>query len=250
MINITFRGEPVTITGNETRTGQLAPDFTLIGTALNPVKLSDFNDKVKIISVFPSIDTGVCALQTKRFNKEASKLGDDIVILCISKDLPFAQSRFCAAEGIDNVITLSDYRDNEFGEKYGFLLKELGLLTRGVIVIDRDNVIQYVEYVKEVAEEPNYKKAIDEAKNALHYSAADLATKLESVGLTNEQIEKTIAILKNHLEKRLPPFIGDCLSEIFEGKKLEVSDILKSQAEVFTDEVKEAFMKITDFFVK
>jgi thiol peroxidase len=250
MVDITFRGEPVTVTGNETGAGQIAPDFTLTGTALNPVKLSDFKDKVKIISVFPSIDTGVCALQTKRFNNEASKLGEDIVILCISKDLPFAQSRFCGAEGIDKVIMLSDYKDNEFGEKYGFLLKELGLLTRGVIVIDKDNVVQYVEYVKEVAEEPNYRKAIDEAKNALHYSAANLATKLEIAGLTNEQIEQTLSILKNHLEKRLPPFITDYLGEIFDGKKLEISDILKTQAEVFTDEVKDAFTKITEFFAK
>jgi thiol peroxidase len=246
MIEITFRGEPVTITGNETKVGQIAPDFTLTGGTLAPVKLSDFKDKVKIISVFPSIDTGVCALQTKRFNKEAAKLGDDIVILCISKDLPFAQSRFCGAEGINNVITLSDYKNNEFGEKYGFLLKELGLLTRGVIVVDRDNVVQYVEYVKEVAEEPDYHKAIDEAKNALHSSTADLASKLENAGLTAEQTEQTLNIFKNHLEKRLPLFIREHLTEVFEGKKLELSDILRNQAEVFTDEVKDALSVLAD----
>jgi thiol peroxidase len=250
MTGITFRGEPVTITGNETKTGQTAPDFTLTGTDLNPVKLSDFKGKVKIISVFPSIDTQVCSLQTKRFNTEASKLGDDIVILCVSKDLPFAQSRFCGAEGIEKVITLSDYRNNEFGEKYGFLLQELGLLTRGVIVVDKDNIVQYVEYVKEVAEEPNYKKAIEEAKNALHCSSAGLATKLESVGLTGAQAEQTLSILKNHLEKRLPPFIKDHLDEVFEGKKLEVSDILMNKAEVFSEEVKDAFTKVTEFFAK
>jgi thiol peroxidase len=272
MIDITFRGEPVTITGNETKAGQTAPDFTLTGVTLEPVKLSDFKDKIKIISVFPSIDTGVCALQTKRFNKEAAKLGDDIVILCISKDLPFAQSRFCGAEGIENVITLSDYKDNDFGEKYGFLLKELGLLTRGVIVVDRDNVVQYVEYVKEIAEEPDYRKAIDEAKNALHSSTADLASKLESAGFTAEQTEQALNIFKNHLEKRLPLFIREHLTEIFEGKKLELSDILRNQAEIFTDELKDAlsavadkteevsgkfsekveqaFSKITDFFAK
>jgi thiol peroxidase len=272
MIEITFRGEPVTITGNETKVGQIAPDFTLTGRTLDPVKLSDFKDKVKIISVFPSVDTGVCALQTKRFNKEAVKLGDDIVILCISKDLPFAQSRFCGAEGIENVITLSDYKDNDFGEKYGFLLKELGLLTRGVIVIDKDNVVQYVEYVKEIAEEPDYHKAINEAKNALHSSTADLALKLENAGFTTEQTEQALDIVKNHLEKRLPLFIREHLTEIFAGKKLELSDILRNQTEVFTDELKDAlsaladkteevsdkfsekieqaFSKITDFFTK
>jgi thiol peroxidase len=233
MTEITFRGEPVKITGNETKTGQTAPDFTLTGTALNPVKLSDFKDKVKIISVFPSIDTGVCAIQTKRFNMEASKLSEDIVIMCISKDLPFAQSRFCAAEGISRVITLSDYRDNEFGEKYGFLIEELGLLTRGVIVIDKDNIVQYVEYVKEVAEEPNYAKAIEEAKNALHDSTASLATKLENAGLNTERIEQVISILKNHLEKRLPHSMKEYLPEIFEGKKLELDDILKKHTDNF-----------------
>jgi thiol peroxidase len=246
MTGITFRGEPVTITGHETKTGQIAPDFTLVGTDLNSVKLYDFKDKIKIISVFPSIDTGVCALQTKRFNKEAAKLGKDIVILCISKDLPFAQSRFCGAEGIDNVITLSDYKDNEFGEKYGFLLEKLGLLTRGVIVVDKDNTVQYVEYVKEIAEEPDYRKAIEEAKNALHYSTADLSTKLENIGLTSEQAEQTISIFKNHLEKRLPLFIKDHLNEVFEGKRLELSDILKNQAEIFTEEVKEALNNLAD----
>jgi thiol peroxidase len=246
MTGITFRGEPVTIAGNETKAGQIAPDFTLTGTALNPVKLSDFKDKVKIISVFPSIDTGVCALQTKRFNMEAAKLGEDIVIICISKDLPFAQSRFCGAEGINRVTVLSDYKNNEFGEKYGFLLEELGLLTRGVIVIDKENVVQYVEYVKEVAEEPNYTKAIEEAKNALHYSTANMATKLENAGLTDEQVEIVTGILKNHLEKRLPLFIKNYLPEIFEGKKLELGNILRDQAEVFTDEIKDSLNKIAD----
>jgi thiol peroxidase len=246
MTGITFRGEPVTITGNETKVGQIAPDFTLTGRTLEPVRLSDFKDKVKIISVFPSIDTGVCALQTKRFNSEAAKLGDDIVILCVSKDLPFAQSRFCGAEGLNSVITLSDYKDNEFGEKYGFLLKELGLLTRGVIVVDRDNVVQYVEYVKEVAEEPDYRKAIDEAKSALHSSTAGLASKLENAGLTAEQTEQALNIFKNHLEKRLPLFIREHLTEIFEGKKLELSDILRNQAEIFTDEIKDALSTFAD----
>jgi thiol peroxidase len=246
MTEITFRGEPVTVTGHETKAGQIAPDFTLTGVTLEPVKLSDFKDKVKIISVFPSIDTGVCALQTKRFNKEAAKLGDDIVILCISKDLPFAQSRFCGAEGIDKVITLSDYKNNEFGEKYGFLIEELGLLTRGVIVVDKDNVVQYVEYVKEVAEEPDYRKAIEEAKNAMHDSTANLASKLENAGLTSEQTEQTLNIFRNHLEKRLPLFIKEHLTEVFEGKKLELSDILRNQAEVFTDEVKDALSKLAD----
>lgn len=272
MTGITFKGEPVTIKGHETKVGEKAPDFTLIGNALNPVKLSDFKGKVKIISVFPSIDTGVCSIQTRRFNKEASKLNEDIVILSVSKDLPFAQSRFCGAEGIDRVITLSDYKNNEFGDKYGFLIEELGLLTRGVIVIDREDIVQYVEYVKEVAEEPDYEKAINAAKSSLHYSNTDLSSKLEGIGLTSSQTEQVLSITRDHMEKRVPSFIATHIGEIFAGKKVDMTDILKNQSDAFTEEVKtglgnlvdktedvsgkvfdkmeQAFTKVTDFFKK
>ena len=238
MKEITFKGEPVTIKGNEIKTGDTAPEFTLTGNDMAPVRLSDYKGLVKVLSVFPSIDTKVCAAQTRRFNREASTLGEEIVVLCISKDLPFAQTRFCAAEGLDKVITLSDFKNNDFGEKYGFLLEELGLLTRGIVVIDKDDVVQYVEYVSEVAEEPDYRKAIEEAKNALHASNSDLKTKLLALGLSDTLAAQVEATLKSHLERRMPSFMKNHLSAILAGEKVELSDILATQSETFVEEVK------------
>jgi len=165
-VQVTFKNNPVTLLGTEIKTGEKAPNFEVIGAGLAPVKLSDYAGKVRILSIFPSIDTGVCATQTRRFNVEAANLGD-IVILAISNDLPFAQGRFCAAEGIDKVITLSDHRDLDFASKYGFLIKELRLLSRGTVVIDKNDVVRFVEYVSEVTNEPDYAKAIEAAKAAL-----------------------------------------------------------------------------------
>ena len=131
---------------------------------MQEVKLSDFEGKVKILSLFPSIDTGICSKQAHTFNKEASDLGDDVVILAISNDLPFALNRFCGAEGIDNLVTLSDHKTLDFSTKYGFLIEELRLLARGVVVIDKENVVRYVEYVQEVTTEPDYESAVNAAK--------------------------------------------------------------------------------------
>lgn len=164
-VSITFKGNPMTLMGNEIKVGQQAPDFTGIGSALNPVKLSDYKGKVVVLSIFPSIDTGVCATQNRTFNKLAADLGDDIVIIGISKDLPFALNRFCGAEGIDKVVTLSDYRDLGFAENYGYFIDELGLLTRGIVVVDKDGVVRHVEYVPEATDEPDYNAALDVAKS-------------------------------------------------------------------------------------
>lgn len=163
---ITMGGEPMTLIGKEIKIGDKAPDFTALKTDLTPYSLKDAEDKIKIISVVPSLDTGVCELQTIRFNEMASELGD-IVILTISVDLPFAQSRFCGAKGIDKVITLSDHRDLDFGMKYGFVLEELRLLSRGIVILDRDNTVKYVEYVKEVTNHPDYDRALEEVKKLL-----------------------------------------------------------------------------------
>ncbi len=160
---ITFGGNPLTLVGEETIVGNKAPDFAVLDKDLHEVKLSDFEGKVVILSVFPSIDTPVCSLQTARFNEEAAKLGDDVKILAISADLPFALARHCAAEGIDNALTLSDHRDLDFAHKYGFLIKELRLLSRGAVVIDKEGIIKYVEYVSEVTNEPDYDKALEAA---------------------------------------------------------------------------------------
>jgi thiol peroxidase len=158
---VTFVNTPVTLLGETIKAGDSAPDFTIVNQGLAPVSLSDFKGKTVILSIFPSIDTGVCQTQTRRFNKEAAALSEDIVILTVSKDLPFALGRFCAAEGIDKVKTLSDYQHSEFGLKYGFLMKENMLLARGVVVINKEGKVAYVEYVPNVKEEPDYAKALD-----------------------------------------------------------------------------------------
>ncbi len=165
-LKITFAGGPVTILGNEVKVGDKAPEFTALNKDLAPVKLSDYDGKVKLIVVYPSIDTGVCAAQNRRFNEEANKL-KDVVVLSISCDLPFAQSRFCGAEGLENIITLSDHKDLDFGEKYGYVIEELRLLTRGTVIIDKDNTIKYIEYVPEITNDPDYEKALEEVKKLI-----------------------------------------------------------------------------------
>lgn len=165
MASVTFAGGPVTLVGNEVKVGDKAPNFTVLSNDLSPVTLEDSKGSVRIISVVPSLDTGVCDAQTRRFNEEAAKLGD-VKILTISVDLPFAQQRWCGAAGIDQVQTLSDHRDLSFGEAYGIAIQELRLLARGVFVIDSNDTVTYAEYVSEVTEHPNYEAAIEAAKQA------------------------------------------------------------------------------------
>ncbi len=159
---ITLKGNPLTLVGNEVKVGSTAPDATLVANDLSEVKLSSFKGKKIILSVVPSLDTPVCDTQTKRFNQEAAKLGD-VVILTISKDLPFAQKRWCGASGATAVKTLSDYRGN-FGEIYGVLIKGLALLARAIFVIDEHGKVIYTQLVKEVASEPNYDEVLKAVK--------------------------------------------------------------------------------------
>lgn len=161
MTQITMHGNKLTLAGEPVKAGDMALDFTVNNKDLGEVKLSDFKGKTVILSVFPSIDTPVCATQTRTFNQKAVNLSDDVVVLTISKDLPFALARFCAAEGIERVHTLSDYKSNDFGAKYGFLINELQLLARGVVVVGKNGKIEYVEYVGEMTNEPDYDKVID-----------------------------------------------------------------------------------------
>ena len=164
---VTFAGGPVTLVGPEVKVGQAAPDFTLLDNGLAPKTLKDFAGKVKVISVVPSLDTGVCDAQTRWFNQDATKLSDDVVLLTVSMDLPFAQKRWCGAAGVENVVTLSDHKDASFGENYGFLIEELRLLTRGVVVIDKNDKVTYVEYVPEVTHAVNFDATIEVIKAAL-----------------------------------------------------------------------------------
>ena len=158
---VTMKGNPMTLVGLALKVGDKAPDFEVTGNDMKPVKSSSFSGKVCIISSVPSLDTPVCDMETRRFNKEAAGLGPDVVILTISMDLPFAQKRWCGAAGVDRVITLSDYKTAGFGTSYGVLIKELRLLARAVFVADKNGVIQYIQIVKEVADEPDYSAVLN-----------------------------------------------------------------------------------------
>ncbi len=163
---VTMRGNPITLVGPALRPGQTAPGFTAIGKGLEPVTLGQFKGKVKIISAVPSIDTPVCDAETRRFNEEAARLPGDVRILTISMDLPFAQTRWCGAAGVERVTMASDFKDRDFGPKYGVLMKENGLLARAVFVADRHDNLTHVEYVKEIAEHPDYEAALAAARRA------------------------------------------------------------------------------------
>ncbi|MDF2613717.1 MAG: Redoxin domain protein [Clostridia bacterium] len=157
-MDVKFKGNRVTLEGNEIRVGDEAPDFIVSDNGLKPFALKDTSGKRVFLSV-PSIDTPVCDMEVRRFNGEATKR-EDVTIYVFSMDLPFAQSRWCGSEGIREVRTLSDYKDRSFGQKYGTYIKELGLLTRAVFVIDADNRVTHVEYCDEVTSEPDYEEAL------------------------------------------------------------------------------------------
>jgi thiol peroxidase len=159
-----FKGSPVTLLGPALMVGDRAPDFRVVDTALADVTLADSKGKTRIISAVPSLDTPVCDTETRRFNREAAQLADDIIVLTISLDLPFAQKRWCASAGIDRVITLSDYRERSFGTNYGVLVKELMLLSRSIFVVDSDDIIRYIQHVPEITAEPDYAAVLEAAK--------------------------------------------------------------------------------------
>jgi thiol peroxidase len=154
--NIMFKGNPVTLEGKSLNVGDNAPAFTVVSQEMQDVTLSDFDGKVKVITSFPSLDTPVCDLQVREFNKRASEFSPEIVVLGISKDLPFAQKRFCEMHGIKNVQVLSDYKYSSFGKNYGLLIKELNLLARAVIIIDKNNIVRYIQIVDELTNQPDY----------------------------------------------------------------------------------------------
>ncbi|NWK85499.1 thiol peroxidase [Staphylococcus sp. GSSP0090] len=159
MTQITFKQEPITLLGSQVKTGETAPEFTLLDNDLNEVNLSTYDGQKKLISVVPSIDTGVCDQQTRKFNEEASQ--EEGVVLTVSVDLPFAQKRWCAANGLDNVITLSDHKDLSFGKNYGVVMEELRLLARSVFVLDKNNKVVYSEIVSEGTDFPDFESALE-----------------------------------------------------------------------------------------
>ncbi|GKV69566.1 putative thiol peroxidase [Sporosarcina sp. NCCP-2716] len=161
MTTVTFQNKPVTLLGSRLKAGDKAAGFTVIGNDLLPVTFDATDGKIRLISVVPSIDTGVCSKQTQRFNEEAGELGDEVEVTTISADLPFAQARYRSAEEIGNMQILSDHRDLSFGKAYGVVIEELRLLARAIFVIDQTGTVVYSEYVSEVTDHPDYMEALD-----------------------------------------------------------------------------------------
>lgn len=165
-MQVTMKGNPLNLHGEPPKVGQDAPDFTAMSTGLKPVKLSESKGKARLISAVPSLDTAVCSIQTKKFNDEIAKLGDDVEVFTISMDLPFAQNRFSEAEKIDKITMLSDYKDANFGKAYGLMIDDLRLLARAVVVVDKNDKISHVQVVPEIGNEPDYEAALDALKQA------------------------------------------------------------------------------------
>lgn len=166
MAKITLKGKEIITSGSLPKVGEKAPEFVLTKNDLSDVKLSDYRGKKIILNIFPSLDTSVCAMSVRKFNAEAEKF-TNTVVLCISRDLPFAQARFCGAEGLVNVITLSEMRNNNFSRDYGIRIdsgKMAGLMARAVVILNESGVVKYTELVPEIAQEPNYKKALENIK--------------------------------------------------------------------------------------
>lgn len=163
MTQITFKQAPITLAGEQVEVGQTAPDFSVLDNDLNEVTLANYEGQKKLISVVPSIDTGVCDQQTRKFNEEAAQ--EDGVVLTVSVDLPFAQKRWCAANGLDNVLTLSDHKDLSFGQNYGVVMEELRLLARSVFVLDQNNKVVYSEIVSEGTDFPDFDSALEAYRN-------------------------------------------------------------------------------------
>ncbi len=157
---VKMKGNPLTLIGPELKQGELAPDFICVETLGSEITLGDFGDGIKVFNVVVSVDTPVCDVQIRRFNEEAAGLSDSVHIVTMSMDLPFAQSRYCAAAGIERVRTASDYQHASFGEAYGVLIKENRLLARAIFVLDRSNVITHLEYVSDIVNEPDYDAAL------------------------------------------------------------------------------------------
>lgn len=162
-MKFTFGGNPITVLGTPVKVGDQAKDFTLLKNDLSQASLKDYDGKIKVLNIVPSLDTGVCDAQTRRFNAEL-KAREDIVVVTVSNDLPFAQARWCGNAGLPNAITLSAHLDDVFGNDYGVMIKELRLLARTVIVLDEDNNVTYVDYVLEGTNHPQYQAVLDHLK--------------------------------------------------------------------------------------
>ncbi|MBI4706434.1 MAG: thiol peroxidase [Candidatus Omnitrophica bacterium] len=200
--NITFKGNPLTLVGRNLRIPCLAPDFKVISQDLKEISLADFKDRIKIINSFPSLDTPVCDLQVKEFNKRATGLSGDVVIIGISKDLPFAQKRFCEAFEIKNVFVFSDYKTSSFGINYGLLIKELNLLARAALIVDKNNTLRYLQLSPELTAPLNYEDVLKNLEEVIKSPVLSIKEGLPSKckpcetgapALPKESIEKLLA---------------------------------------------------------
>ena len=159
--SVSMKGNPLILSGSDIKIGEPLPDCQLVDKDLQPIKLSSFLPKICVISSVPSLDTSVCDIMTRRFNKEAVAIGDDVVVLAISMDLPFAQKRWCGTADVKNVITLSDHKDASFGKNFGVLIKDLRLLARAVFIVDKKGIVRYKQIVEELTNEPDYGLALE-----------------------------------------------------------------------------------------
>jgi thioredoxin-dependent peroxiredoxin len=212
---ITFKGSPLTLAGRALKPGYPAPDFIVTSQDLKEMRLSDFGAKVKVVSSFPSLDTPVCDLQVKEFNKQASGFSDDVVVIGISKDLPFAQKRFCQENSIKNEIILSDYKTSSFGINYGLLIRELNLLARSVLIIDKNNTLRYFNIVGELTSPPDYADALKNLEEIIKNPHPAAKAKLPSRCRPCEIGTPALA------EGRIQQLLGGCRGwELAEGKKI------------------------------
>jgi thiol peroxidase len=217
---VTFKGNPMTLVGRNLKLGMLAPDFKAVSTDLKEVGLIDVKDKIKVITSFLSLDTPVCDLQVKEFNKRAVGLSSDIVVVGISKDLPFAQKRFCQANEIKNVTVLSDYKYSSFGINYGLLVKEMNLLARSVVILDKNNILRYMNIVEEMTNPPDYEDALNNLKEIINNPAATVKEELPS---KCKPCEGGVSPLpQDKVEKLLAQYRGWELDEEKIAKKIQI----------------------------
>ncbi|MGE5197583.1 MAG: thiol peroxidase [Deltaproteobacteria bacterium] len=212
---ITFKGKPVTFVGRALKEGVRAPDFRAVSSDLKEVTLSDFSGKIKVITSFPSIDTPVCDLQVKEFNKKATQFSSGVAVVGISKDLPFAQKRFCQEFDIQNVTVLSDYKYSSFGINYGLLIKELNLLARAVLIVDKNDYLRYMQVVGELSTPPDYAAAIQKIEEVVKSPALSMNEELPSKCKPCE--DGTPPLPKETVEKLIAKYRG---WEIVEDKKI------------------------------
>jgi thiol peroxidase len=229
---IRFKDSPLTLVGRNTQVGNVAPDFRVVTQDLKETTLSDFGDKIKVITSFPSLDTPVCDLQVKEFNKRTTSLGADVVVLGISKDLPFAQKRFCETFAIKNIGVFSDYKFSSFGINYGLLIRELNLLARAVVILDKNNLLRYCQVVPELTQPPDYEDVLKKLEEIIK---TPFELKKEDLPAHCKPCEGGVAALpKEKIERLLAQHRG---WELLEDKKIEKTFKFKDfiEAKYFLD---------------